>query len=609
MEIHNNTFINKQSFKITLIYFIISFLWILFSDKFVNIIFDNSNTISYIQTIKGWLFITITSIILYFLINKYIQKELKNNQALEKANLLLVEGQKIANMGNWELDLINNNLIWSDQIYVLFGVKPQEFKATYEGFLSYVHPEDRQKVNDAYTNSLKEEKPYFIEHRIIQKNGSVKYVEESCIHKFNEENEVVKSIGVVHDITNKRLIEIEKNNQLHINERLFNNLEISIWNEDFSIVFKELQKLKLEGIKDLNTYLESNSDYLSYLAHSIKVLSVNQITLDMFHVKDEKDFITSISKSFGDNSLDVFKDELLAIWDKKDYFRAEADFITLNNKKLKAIVSFSIPKIEEDFKSIPVSILDITEIKEKEELILYQSKMASMGEMIDNIAHQWRQPLSIISTSASGIKINNELDTLTSEKIDLCMSHINDSTQHLSQTIDDFRNFFKPNKIKKEFYINGTFEKTLNLLASQFNAKNIQIIKNIDEISIIGFENELIQVLVNLINNSRDELLKKDANERYIFISSTKVNNEVCICIKDTAGGINKNIINKIFDARFTTKEDAGGTGIGLYMSKKIVVEHMKGTIEVNNEDFIYKEKSYAGANFKIKLPVFKDKS
>ncbi|WP_072682000.1 ATP-binding protein [Arcobacter sp. LA11] len=245
-------------------------------------------------------------------------------------------------------------------------------------------------------------------------------------------------------------------------------------------------------------------------------------------------------------------------------------------------------------------IKQINQSEEKNNILAQQSKLAAMGEMIGNIAHQWRQPLSLITTTASGIKLNYEIGALDKEKVDNYTSKIINSAYYLSDTIDDFKDFFKPNKNKKYFKISNAFERTFTLLNSQFINNNISFIKNIEDIEIYGFENELIQVLINILNNAKDELINKKDQKLFIFIDVFFKDNNVCICIKDNAGGIEDSVINRIFEPYFTTKHQSQGTGIGLYMSEEIVSKHMKGKLSVQNVDFEYEHINYKGAEFKI---------
>lgn len=246
--------------------------------------------------------------------------------------------------------------------------------------------------------------------------------------------------------------------------------------------------------------------------------------------------------------------------------------------------------------------------EKQQTLLSQQSKMAAMGEMIGNIAHQWRQPLSTITTSSTGMQIQKELNILEDKDLIKGLETINQSAQYLSRTIDDFRNFFTQNKQKNYFNIKNSIQQAISLVSVQFYKKNIEIIENVDNVEVNSYENELIQVMINLLNNARDELIKKEENERkLIFIYAKEENDTLIITVKDNANGIPFSIIKKIFDPYFSTKDIATGTGIGLFMSKEIITKNMGGTIEAKNEKYVYDKKEYLGAVFTITLPLNKE--
>ena len=250
---------------------------------------------------------------------------------------------------------------------------------------------------------------------------------------------------------------------------------------------------------------------------------------------------------------------------------------------------------------------EIRDNKNKTKLLAEQSKMASLGEMLGNIAHQWRQPLSVISTAATGTKLHKEMEMLEDKDLYRAMDSINDSAQYLSQTIEDFRGFLDPNNRKiEEIDISKTIDKVLNMISSQFISNEIKIVKNIQNITIQSIENEFIQVLINILNNAKDALLEKESEDKLIIINTYKKDKNLCIEIIDNAGGIKENIIEKIFEPYFTTKHQSVGTGIGLYMSQDIVTNHLKGSMKVSNEDYIYEGINYTGAKFSIELSLNK---
>ena len=245
---------------------------------------------------------------------------------------------------------------------------------------------------------------------------------------------------------------------------------------------------------------------------------------------------------------------------------------------------------------------EVEENIKKDRILSRQSKMAAMGEMIENIAHQWRQPLSVITTGASGLKIKKQLNDLDDELLINTLTSIIDTSKYLSNTIDDFRYFFKPDKDKQTFSLNGAFDKTLNILDSKLKSENIVVVKDMQSVSILGFESELIQVFMNIINNAKDALEDTNINEKFIFVDIDSNEYKSVIKIKDSAGGIDANIVNKIFEPYFTTKHQSQGTGIGLYMCEQIINKYMNGTIEIVNRKYEYKGVSYRGAEFIITL-------
>jgi ABC-type nitrate/sulfonate/bicarbonate transport system substrate-binding protein/signal transduction histidine kinase len=248
--------------------------------------------------------------------------------------------------------------------------------------------------------------------------------------------------------------------------------------------------------------------------------------------------------------------------------------------------------------------LEIKKNEEKNKILIQQSRMASMGEMLENIAHQWRQPLSTISVAASGMEIKKEFSTLSDEEFYEAINHIKKSTLYLSNTIDDFRSFFSKNKTPAQLSTNHAIEKVIELMGNTFMQHRINLIKNVEDIKILSLENELIQVLMNILVNAKDALKQTLGDEKYIIIDVYKKENNLIIDIKDSAGGIDEEIIDKIFEPYFTTKHKFNGTGIGLYMSKLLVEKHLRGTIKAVNTEFTFMDKIHKGALFEIVLPI-----
>jgi signal transduction histidine kinase len=222
--------------------------------------------------------------------------------------------------------------------------------------------------------------------------------------------------------------------------------------------------------------------------------------------------------------------------------------------------------------------------------------MASMGGMLGNIAHQWRQPLSAISTSASGILMYREMGIENKKKEEEMLENIVSKTIFLSDTIDSFKGFYSKDKDKGYFLIKDFFKNIESIVYDSLKSKEIKLkVSSNTNYNYYGYENELIQVFINIIYNSRDVLVKKDSYKE-IFIKSYKNNEKIYFEISDNGGGIREDIIDKIFDPYFTTKHKSQGTGLGLHMSLQIIKESFNGEILAKNN----KE----GAVFKIILPI-----
>ncbi len=439
--------------KITFVYFLFGILWIYFSDTAINLFIDDLNTLQFIQTIKGWVFICLSTILLYF-----FSKQQFNNLQEEKNQLAKTK------------DLLEN-IIENAPVNIFW-----------------------KSVDGAYIGS------------------------------------------------NKRFLEL--------------------------INLKSKEELIGKKDSDLN-FLESevfvNDDKLIISTKEAKLDYIEQVT-----IKENITKIVNTSK------------------------------VPLLDEEGKVIGILAITQ------DITEQINNINQLKEQEKLIIQQSRLASMGEMIANIAHQWRQPLSIISTLATGIKLEKEL-AISNEQSEIdSLDMINQNAQYLSQTIDDFRNYFKKSNYMNTIFTNNLLDKTLKLIAPRLKNKNIKIIMNNENIEIETYENELVQIYINIINNAIDafEDFKEVDYSKYIFIEIKKTDASLEIKIKDNAGGIEDEIMNRIFEPYFTTKDEKQGTGLGLFMCNEIVTKHLKGDIQALSSTFSYEGKEYKGTTFKITLPL-----
>jgi len=234
--------------------------------------------------------------------------------------------------------------------------------------------------------------------------------------------------------------------------------------------------------------------------------------------------------------------------------------------------------------------------RQKDKMIIEQSRMASLGEMIEQIAHQWRQPLNTLALINQNLYFKFKLEAFDAKAFDKAHEQIDENLQYMSQTIDDFRDFYKKNPEKETYNIIDVIHSSISISESLIKYAKIETIINAEEgVQVNNIKNELMQVLMNLIKNAHDALVEnKNINRKITFELWTK-DKKVHLCIEDNAGGIPKDVIDKIFNPYFTTKSEEKGTGLGLYMSRSIIHDHMDGSIKVENSD--------NGARFIIILP------
>ena len=238
---------------------------------------------------------------------------------------------------------------------------------------------------------------------------------------------------------------------------------------------------------------------------------------------------------------------------------------------------------------------EVVKNRQKDFLLIRQSRQAAMGEMIGNIAHQWRQPLTTIALLIQDLSENYCYGDFNQEYLDKTVDHAMQVIQFMSSTIDDFRNFFKPDKLKESFLIGEAIRKTISFTGPSLKDKNIHVdLETDDTLYITGYPNEYAQVLFSIINNAKDALLEKGVKNPLIVIKASNQQGKSVVTIADNAGGIPEDVFDKIFDPYFTTKELGKGTGVGLYMAKTIIEKHMGGKLSARN--------NAEGAEFRIEV-------
>ena len=257
------------------------------------------------------------------------------------------------------------------------------------------------------------------------------------------------------------------------------------------------------------------------------------------------------------------------------------------NTELEVKVEQKTAELQELNESLEIKVKEkVKELITKDQLLTAQSKQAVMGEMISMIAHQWRQPLSTITLQISNLHFKRLLgEDVPIEESDKVLRDISDTIVYLSDTIDDFQTYFRPQKEKESIEVNELLERAINFVKPRLKDIEVEIITDKkDDIMIETYENEMVQVILNLINNSIDAFVECEKENAKLSIYAEENEDSVCIFVKDNAGGISEENINKIFEPYFSTK-GKNGTGLGLYMSQMIVQKQFHGEIRVASDD------------------------
>lgn len=476
----------------------------------------------------------------------------------------LEELQKLSKTGFWELDLQTQKVLYSSEIYNILEINKDSFVHTYENFLKLVLPEDLEKINSFYINNIKNKTTNSsIKHRIITKTNTIKYLEHRLKINFNNQGVPISCFGTIQDISNQELYKQKQN-------------------EDF-ITIKN-NSAELEAIFN----------------NTIDGLAIIDLDTNFIKVNDSYCNITGLSKdellksSCFELTEDSFKDESKKSFEeflKTNESKSFEKICRIKNRNIDVILHPY--RISED--KILINMRDISVDK----LIQEQSRLISMGEMVENIAHQWRQPLSIITSIASSTKLLSNLNKLEKNSLSEDMDKILKQSNLISNIIDDFGNFISYTNDLEKISILDTLKTSLSLIDLSLKSNNIRVVTDFQEDLIIsGYKNELIQSFVNILNNAKDALL--DKNDRFILICSKKVGNNLRIEIKDSGGGIPEKIINRVFEPYFTTKHQSFGTGIGLSMTHKFLATRHNATITQSNIEFEFKHKIHKGASFVI---------
>ncbi len=574
-----------------------------------------------------------------------LQEEIVVRQRTEVALKDSEDRQRLAiestDLGMFDYYPQTGEMIGSDMFKTHFEV-PADTQWNYKFFIRGLHPDDRERVDQILANALRPESggECSAQFRTLgARDGEERWIAARGRVFYDEAGHPVRFIGTTLDITAYKRAEemIARLNRLY--SVLSGTNQAINRSSDRNSLFQEICRVVIEhggfrmawiGLVDEASGMVKPVAWSGETAGYLDDIRVS--------IREEPEGLGPVGSAIRDGNFHICNEMMtnprFAPWReealRRGYHSSAAIALKSNGKAIGALamyaveadffqeqlidllqrmaadISFALDNIDRDarhreaeqaLREETMERLRVLEaLREKDRLLLQQSRMAAMGEMISNIAHQWRQPLNSVGMIVQDLLLEYETGKFDRGYLEDSVAKAMESIFHMSQTIDDFRDFFKPDKKMVSFKVRQIVVKTLSLVQENFKSLGIKVEVNArDDASITGYPNEYSQVILNILLNARDafEERKKD-KPRVVTITQFKENDRAVVTIADNAGGVPEEIMDKIFEPYFTTKGPDKGTGVGLYMSNTIIRRSMHGYLTVRNIE--------GGAEFRIEV-------
>jgi len=469
-----------------------------------------------------------------------------------------------------------------------WGYTPEYFLNNEEAVKTVFHKDDMERIRLTLIENIHEGRNQLNQqYRINKEDGSLAWISEYTQIIRNAKGEPIELIGYLVDIT------LDKEREV-LYSGIINTTTEGFWllDDALKIIDVNYSLCAMLGFTKDEMIGKEPLDFIDSGDHALCEAQADLID-------DISSRIYEISYKTKDGNVLQTLTNATTMYDQSGNIKTFA-FMTDISKQKK--IEEDLRKRQEDIEELNNSLeskisQEVEKNREKDQMMYQQSRLASMGEMIGNIAHQWRQPLNIMALVMQDLYISDQLGNLTSKKVEDSYEKSNNLLQYMSQTIDDFRNFFQQGGEVSEFSVKEALDSVYNLVNTNLAYNHIECDINVKHDSMIkGGLNEFKQVLINIINNAQEAIESNKSSKKKIDVLITQEKDFALICISDDGGGISKGVIEKVFDPYFTTKNQTQGTGLGLYMSKQIIENSMCGSLSVKN--------SNNGAEFSIRLPL-----
>lgn len=518
-------------------------------------------------------------------------------RALEENEQKLINAQSIAKTGNWEIVFETNEMFWSDEIYSIFEIG-KDYPLTIDNYNRLIHPDDIAQLTESFINSLEHKESFNTTHRILTSRDKIKYVEEKGYTIYDKKGKPIRSLGTTQDITERKLVEIElQKSKSYLDEaqriakvgnfELYLDDQTANWSDEVYRIYGfeiENKKPTLEKYRK-QMHPDDIENQYAIFSQALKEKRGYTVTYRITSLSGEEKQI----EEKGYFELDKKGNPIKVIGTMQD--------ITSNFLVKKALEEsrVQLTQINKDLEKRVKE--EVEKSRDKDHLLIQQSRFSVLGEMIGNIAHQWRQPLTEVGLLINDLEDAFSFGVLNKAYFEKTTEIVYRRLKYMSDTINDFSKMHTDDFKKEEFSPKELIEKLIQFTAGTIKKNKIQIrFMCNDDFEVQGYPNMLSHILLNLLNNSRDILVERSIKRPKIWIKLEKNESNYCIRVLDNGKGIDKDVIDKIFDPYFTTKDKKRGSGLGLYMTKSMVEKQMHGQIQVQNQR--------DGAEFKIMLDL-----
>jgi len=537
---------------------------------------------------------------------------------------LAMEGGR---MGIWSWEIGSDRFQWNEQEYKLQDLPGKRGLETIELFFKTVHPDDAPKIRSVLNEVLEKGNEFVQEFRIVRPDGEVRWVLAHARLLRSADGKPTRMQGINYDITSRKeaeetIIRCEAEARARADELAvlmdtvpaFTFIAHDPQCRQMSGSNKSRQLLRVPEGMSVSLSAPENIRPSSYRSlKDGKELPPEENPLQLAARGEYvRNFELTILFNDG-SSRDIFGDAVPLYDDQGGVRGAIGAFLDITEHKaiqrelqqahdeLEQRVAERTAELNEALESLRIEALEriatLEALRERDQLLIHQSRLAAMGEILTNISHQWRQPLNVMGLIVQELPMTYGTVAFTEEYLNEQVKKAKVLIFQLSQTIEEFKNFFKPGKERLEFKAGEMIAKTLALVGDAF--ADLQIKVEVDKVGdpvIYGYFNECSQVILNMLLNSRDAFPEQEKEgARTIRVTAFGQAERTVVTVADNAGGIPEDVIGKVFEPYFTTKGPDKGTGIGLFMAKNIIETHMNGRLTVSNIN--------GGVEFRIEVP------